>query len=84
MTHIQAYWAWMAPTRGGGFTANLNVDYKAPLPARSWVCITVDLVAVDGRKVRLAATVTDRLPDDPDATVYAAATCLFIVAAKDT
>jgi hypothetical protein len=48
------------------------------------VCITVDLVAVDGRKVRLAATVTDRLPDDPDATVYAAATCLFIVAAKDT
>jgi acyl-CoA thioesterase FadM len=81
---LQAYWAWLAPTRGGGFTANLNVDYKAPLPARSWVCVMVDVVGIEGRKVRLSATLSDRPHDEDGATVFATATCLFIVAAKDS
>lgn len=71
----------MAGTRGGGFTANLSVDYKHPVPAQSWVCVTVELVSVEGRKVRLAARVTSSTDDD--ATLFASATCLFIVAAKD-
>lgn len=80
----QAYWAWWAPERGPGFTANLNVDYKAPVPAQSWLCITVDVLSEEGRKVRLAATVADAplLDCGDEATVFATATCLFIVAAK--
>ncbi len=78
----QAYWAWYANERGPGFTANLNVDYKAPVPAASWLCITVDLLSEEGRKIRLAATVSDA-PGEEARTVYATATCLFIVAAKD-
>ena len=75
----QAYWAWYAKERGPGFTANLNVDYKAPAPASEWLCCTVTVESVEGRKVRLAAT----LSDAPEGKVYAAATCLFIVARKD-
>ena len=77
----QAYWAAFAKERGPGFTANLSVDYKAPAPAGRWLCCTVAVVAEEGRKVRLQAT----LSDEPDAagTVYATATCLFIVARKD-
>jgi predicted thioesterase len=57
------------------------VDYKAPVPSGSWICVTVDLVSVEGRKVRLAARVTSS--HEEDATLFASATCLFIVAAKD-
>ena len=77
----QAYWAAFASERGPGFTANLSVDYKAPAPAGRWLCCTVAVVSEEGRKVRLAAT----LSDEPDAggAVYATATCLFSVARKD-
>lgn len=77
----QAYWAFTFGERGPGFTANLNVDYKAPVPAGSWLCITVRETGVEGRKVRLAATVADG--PSSDAKVYAAASCLFVVARKD-
>ncbi len=76
----QAYWAWFAAERGPGFTANLNIDYKSPAPAGTWLCTTVSVVAEEGRKVRLEAT----LADAPEGGVtYATATCLFIVARKD-
>lgn len=78
----QSYWAWFATERGPGFTANLTVDYKSPMPALSWVCATIDVVSVEGRKVRLSATMSDR-PGGIGGTVYATASCLFIVAAKD-
>ena len=77
----QAYYCFFAAERGPGFTANLNIDYKAPAPAAAWLCATVTVVSVEGRKVRLAAT----LSEEPDGagTVFAAATCLFVVARKD-
>jgi len=78
----QAYWAWCAKERGPGFTANLTVDYKSPLSALTWVCTTIDMVSVEGRKVRLSATVSDR-PGGVGGTIFATASCLFIVAAKE-
>ena len=77
----QAYWAWFAAERGPGFTANLNIDYKAPAPASSWLCATVRVTGEEGRKVRLEATLSDA--PDGQGTVFAAATCLFVVARKE-
>ena len=78
----QAYWAWVASERGPGFTANLSIDYKAPTPSLTWICATIDLVSVEGRKVKLSATVSDR-PGGEGGTIFASASCLFIVAAKE-
>jgi acyl-coenzyme A thioesterase PaaI-like protein len=76
----QAYWAFYAQERGPGFTASLTVDYKAPAPASSWLLCSVTVVSEEGRKVRLAATLADGAPGG---TVFATASCLFIVARKD-
>ena len=63
------------------FTANLTIDYKAPVPSLTYLCICVDLQSVEGRKVRLTATVSDR--PDGKGTLYVTASALFIVAKKD-
>jgi acyl-coenzyme A thioesterase PaaI-like protein len=77
----QAYWTFVWPTRGKGFTANLTVDYKAPVPAGEWISTSVELLSVEGRKVRLQATVSQR--PRGQGTLYATASCLFIVARKE-
>ncbi len=78
----QAYWAWFAPVRGPGYTANLNIDYKAPAPAGRWLCATVRVLSEEGRKVRLEATLADA-PEGEGGAVFATATCLFVVARKE-
>ena len=79
--HDQAYWSYVFPTHGPGFTANLTVDYKAPVPAGSWIATSVELLSLEGRKVRLAASVSER--PRGEGKLYASATCLFIVARKE-
>jgi len=52
-----------------------------PAPANSYLCTTVELESVDGRKVRFRATVSER--PNGEGHLYATASCLFIVAKKD-
>lgn len=75
----QAYVAFFLKECGPGFTANLNINYKAPVPAETYCLITVTTEAVEGRKVWFNARVTD----GPTGTLFLEARCLFVVARKD-
>lgn len=59
---------------GTGFTANLNIDYRAPLPAGREVQAHLKVTSVQGRKVHMTAV----LFDPASGTVHAQARCLFI------
>lgn len=59
--------------------ANLNINYRKPIPALQSVLITVTVEAVEGRKVSLSAVVSD----GPDGTVFLEAKALFIVVKKE-
>lgn len=57
------------------FTANLNVDYRAPVPANSNVVIRVRLSKQEGRKLFFSAQMTN-----PDfSLLYAEGTTLYII-----
>lgn len=56
-------------------TANLNLDYRAPLPAGSNVLIQVQLDRRDNRKLFFKAEITSLNGD----IVYTEATCLYII-----
>ena len=58
-----------------GYTANLNVNYKTPLPENSEAVIRVFLESIEGRKVKLRA----RLESKDGTVVYSDATALYIV-----
>lgn len=57
------------------FTANLNVNYRAPTPAGSRLILCVRLSKQEGRKLHFSAQLTnlDR------SLLYAEATCLYII-----
>lgn len=55
------------------FTANLNIDYKAPVFIGTEITITAQLDRVEGRKIYVTSEV--RLPDD---TLALTATGLFL------
>lgn len=59
-----------------GFTANLNVNYRRPVPADGFYVVTVEHVKTEGRKCWVKATLSDSISSD--ATVYADAQALFI------
>lgn len=59
---------------GTGFTANLNLDYRAPLPAGTDVVAHLSVVGIQGSKVHMRAV----LFDPATGTVHAQARCLFI------
>eukprot|EP01138_Halocafeteria_seosinensis_P002211 gb/GECG01002263.1/.p1 GENE.gb/GECG01002263.1/~~gb/GECG01002263.1/.p1 ORF type:complete len:205 (+),score=27.05 gb/GECG01002263.1/:1-615(+) len=61
---------------GTGFTANLNVNYKLPIPAGRDVLYQVELQKVEGRKVQLKAFIYDA---DNTSRKLADATALFIM-----
>ena len=75
----QAYVAWFWATRGPAFTANLTIDYKAPVPAGTFALITVTVEAEEGRKIWFKA----RVSDSPGGTLFLEAKCLFVVARRD-
>ncbi|KAJ1926237.1 hypothetical protein IWQ60_003960 [Tieghemiomyces parasiticus] len=41
-----------------GFTANLNINYRCPVPADIMIVIKIELVKYEGRKVYLSARIT--------------------------
>lgn len=55
------------------FTANLNVNYRKPIPAPSIVLCRTRIVNVLGRKRQLVCTV-----EGPERVVYAEASALFL------
>ena len=62
---------------GNGFTANLNVDYRAPMPAGCDIRIETWVDRVEGRKVFLVG----RVVDVNSATVYTEGRALFVMKA---
>lgn len=61
---------------GSGFTANLNVNYRSPIYTGRDVLYQVELEEVEGRKVKLKASVYDA--ENPEHK-YADSTALFVV-----
>jgi acyl-coenzyme A thioesterase PaaI-like protein len=59
-------------------TANLSVNYRAPLPAESNVVIRVRHESTDGRKIYMSA----RLESNDGSILYSEATALFITVGK--
>ncbi|EQC27835.1 hypothetical protein SDRG_14419 [Saprolegnia diclina VS20] len=57
-----------------GFTANLNVNFRKPLPAQTLAIVTTELERIEGRKVYLKAKV-----QDAEGNTYTEATSLFIM-----
>ncbi|PGH12182.1 hypothetical protein AJ80_06802 [Polytolypa hystricis UAMH7299] len=64
---------------GIGVTANLNIDYRSPAPAGSYVVIRAETTKVEGRKAWVKGRV-ETLPTEEgkDPVVLAEATALFI------
>ena len=83
----QAYCEFVQSSRGPGVTANLTIDYCAPMPTESHVLVVAKLQSVDGRKVRCDVRVMDgaafAAERGEDGKVFAKAAALFVVLAKD-
>lgn len=63
---------------GPAFTARLEVDYKAPIPASGDVVCMARLEKVEGRKAWIVAEVASR----PGGTVYASGRALYVTPRK--
>jgi len=74
-------YAFFAANVGNGFTANLNIDYRAPIMVGSKIILTTRASKVEGRKVYLTAEIRSRNKDDYD-KLYVEARCLFITSTK--
>lgn len=63
-----------------GFTANLSVDYRHPVPIPSDLMMVARLDGREGRKLWISAELTSLAlpPDDGDLVVYAEARGLFL------
>lgn len=70
----------LARSIGNGFTANLNIDYRAPVAAGSDIRIEVEVDRIEGRKVFL----TGRIVDATSSALYTEGKALFIVKAVPT
>ena len=92
----QAYAHFVQPERGPGVTANLTLDYAAPLPTETDLLVVAGVRRAEGRKVWLGVEVRDgprpdasasasasAAEDEDNARVFAAGSALFIVLAKD-
>ncbi|GJP30178.1 hypothetical protein CLOM_g22946 [Closterium sp. NIES-68] len=63
---------------GPGFTANININYRKPLPADMVACLQASLERREGRKVYLKGS----LRSAPDGDIFSEATALFIIPKK--
>ncbi|MCJ1328240.1 hypothetical protein MMC10_004916 [Thelotrema lepadinum] len=61
-----------------GLTANLNINYRKPIPAGNYVIIRSKTVSAEGRKVRTEGTI-ESLPADGETPItYCEANALYI------
>ncbi|ORY66503.1 HotDog domain-containing protein [Pseudomassariella vexata] len=61
-----------------GMTANLNINYKAPAMAESYVVLRATTTKVDGRKAWVEGRIETLVPEGETPVVLADATALFI------
>ncbi|GJP51873.1 hypothetical protein CLOM_g11000 [Closterium sp. NIES-68] len=62
---------------GHGFTANISVNYRKPLPAALTACMHVALDRVEGRKYFLCGSI--RSDPSENAEIFSEASALFII-----
>ena len=61
-----------------GMTANLTLNYRAPLPADSFVVLRANTTKVEGRKAWVEGRIESLVEGDQQPTVYVEASALFI------
>ncbi|KAI9655076.1 MAG: hypothetical protein M1829_000709 [Trizodia sp. TS-e1964] len=61
-----------------GFTANLNINFRKPLRAGSFIVIKATTIKVDGRKALVEARIESLPKGDAEPVVFAEASGLFI------
>ncbi|KAF0695487.1 Aste57867_13704 [Aphanomyces stellatus] len=71
-------WTMIWMTGKVGFTANLSVNFRKPLPATTFGIIYTELDKKEGRKLFMKARL-----EDNDGNLYSEATALFILPKED-
>jgi 3'-phosphoadenosine 5'-phosphosulfate synthase len=61
-----------------GMTANLNINYRAPVPARTFIVLRATTVKVEGRKAWVEGRLESLVTEGEKPVVYAEASALFI------
>ena len=61
-----------------GMTASLTINYRAPLPADSFVILRATTTKVEGRKAWVKGRIESLVEDNQQPTVYVEASALFI------
>jgi len=61
-----------------GVTANLNIDYRRPTPASSYLVLRAETTKVEGRKAWVKGHIESLAAPGEAPTVYAEATALFV------
>ena len=61
-----------------GMTANLNINYKAPLPVDTYICLRGTTTKVEGRKAWVEGRLESLAEPGQAPTVHCEATALFI------
>lgn len=61
-----------------GMTANLNINYKAPMPVDSFVCLRGKTGKVEGRKAWVEGRMESLVAPGDSPTVYCTAEALFV------
>ena len=61
-----------------GMTANLNINYRKPVPGGSYILIRAKTTKVEGRKVWVEGSVESLPEDDQPPVVFTEATALYI------
>ncbi|ETV87650.1 hypothetical protein H257_01150 [Aphanomyces astaci] len=72
-------WTMMWTSGKLGFTANLSVNFRKPLPAEIFGIVFTDFDKLEGRKLFMKARL-----EDNEGTLYADATALFILPKEQT
>ena len=52
-------WVFIALNAPHGVTANLNINYKKPILADTWVILSARMDKLEGRKLYMSANMTD-------------------------
>lgn len=61
-----------------GMTANLNINYRAPVPAESYIVLRATTTKVEGRKAWVEGRLESLVEEGETPVVYAEASALFI------
>lgn len=70
-------WTFHTNGHGAGFTANLNINYRRPLPSNITILVKCSVAEVSGRKVYI-----DCILEDGDKNKYSDGKALFIIPKK--